>query len=765
MEYPSKDSDRRYVIQHHWRGKSVHKDFRMEVDDHLNGWTILDNPSGTPEVQTIPEAEKAYKDLSWALNPKNPNRGLRAETKCYSEVCNEWEYDIEETVDGFISKKKTNIDNLSDVEFLEELARQPKVWLKVHGVVKPGEVGATAGEVGVLHIVDTGHYWEGTQKPYFHEYFLKSDKTTGVFPSGRYTRIIFRGVRVQRINPDTKKPIKGQFEMMWRTMIPGDQNAYAMKRGIKKGWKPPKGVIPIPPDQRKGELWDKWQAYMKGEEKSKEEDSRVLEQLPFAGYKNFKECVDTIMEKKQWDKERASAYCAVIARKTGEILVKARFVLQLNSWEGPFHVRGIPDMEWYLRVDDGHGTRSWLIPEGDPTREIPQMMSYEGKVSSKWMTFDGVIKPGHPYNPNKELPATMSIVDSGSVDWTSNSENGLETIEANFHGKKLSGKWSIVQEEKGSDTFTLDRLTSEELYKMEWVLHRHYWDTKSHFDLRWKISEDHKKEFNLYGDPRQMVKGESEIKAVFKDIHETPSELKEWMVTEGKGLTRMVGPLETKIDVEDHGEGNIIDETPVFISMMLHGKDMKGYYTARKGEAGWFFSQSKLPEPHSSGDPESGDYYKPFIKEQKKGWDYYWLRIYDMRQFSRCITDYKQYLPDLNLSSGVQDVLVCLYPRPGTTHGARVAAIKVSADTPESEAISWIKSNKLHTFSSALIRGESSLSALKSENDEEVILKIIDEELKKRSKTDEERTLDITLKKRKLELMNRWLDSNKGEKE
>jgi len=240
MEYPSKDSERRYVIQHHWRGRSVHKDFRMEVDDHLNGWTILDNPTGSPDVQTMDEAEKAYKSLSWAFSPKKPNRGLRAETKCYSEVCNEWKFKVEETPEGFVSHVNEEIENLSELEFLEELARQPKVWLKVHGVVKPGEVGATAEEVGVLHIVDQGHYWEGAQKPYFHEYFLKSLKDNGVMPRDKYTRIIFRGVRVQRIDPDTKKPIKGQYEMMWRTMIPGDQTAYALKRGIKKKWKPPR---------------------------------------------------------------------------------------------------------------------------------------------------------------------------------------------------------------------------------------------------------------------------------------------------------------------------------------------------------------------------------------------------------------------------------------------------------------------------------------------------------------------------------------------
>jgi len=42
---------------------------------------------------------------------------------------------------------------------------------------------------------------------------------------------------------------------------------------------------------------------------------RGKEGLPFAGYKNFAECVSSVMAKKGWPKERASAYCAVIKRK------------------------------------------------------------------------------------------------------------------------------------------------------------------------------------------------------------------------------------------------------------------------------------------------------------------------------------------------------------------------------------------------------------------------------------------------------------------
>jgi len=38
--------------------------------------------------------------------------------------------------------------------------------------------------------------------------------------------------------------------------------------------------------------------------------------LPFAGYTNFEDCVQKVMAKKGWGRDRASAYCAEIQRKT-----------------------------------------------------------------------------------------------------------------------------------------------------------------------------------------------------------------------------------------------------------------------------------------------------------------------------------------------------------------------------------------------------------------------------------------------------------------
>lgn len=697
MEYPPSGCKRRFVMQHHWRGASVHKDFRMEMNNHLVGWTILDNPSGTPDVTTMPEAEAQIKKLDWSFDFTKKNKGLRAETK----------------------------------------ARQPKEWIKVNGVVKPGEVGATKEESGVIDIVEHGIFWEGTQKSYFHEYFLKTD-IGNFLPKDKWARVIFRGVQVPKIDPVTKKPIKGQMEYMWKCMIPSTQIAYALQRGIKKGWKPPKGVIPIPPDQRSGELWDKWQAYMEGKVPVKE-SLRDLEGLPFAEFKNFKDCTTKIMAKKGWAIKRASAYCAAIARKTGEILddftceecihcihcikdlsieepacedfemkepvnplAGAKFNLQVNTYMGQVVVRAVPHVEFYFRLQTT-GVDSWYI-DGDPVRVNEIGAMYEGKVNKKWMTWEGKIQPGEMYNPTKTLVATMRNFDSGpaTVELETDDQN-RKIYHLKLHGKIMKGSYDLIQEEKGANMYSWKAKEQSSLASGEFVFHRHYWDNKMHWDIRVKLTENPKVlvEWNLWKDPLLANTGDS-IPGLLK----TCNNPKDWFMTEGQHLPRKVGSLETYVDVLDHGKIDIIENSGGFMSMKLYGDKIKGYWVLKKSPEGdWFFIKSKLPQAQSlSGDPVKGDYYDPFIQGQKKGWDYYWLHLYDMRTFTRCESDYKTYFLDMSIPDYVEDILVCLYPKPGTFHWARVSQVKFRGDTPIETATKWIKDNKLHTWTQEMIK-------------------------------------------------------------
>ncbi|RLJ09965.1 MAG: hypothetical protein DRP15_01725 [Candidatus Aenigmatarchaeota archaeon] len=707
----------------------------MEVNDHLVGWTILDNPKGTPKVTTVKEAKEVYEKFKSEFNftPEKKNIGLRAETKCPSEVCDEWTYDIVKVEDGVIYTKPKE-ERLS--RSLEELAKQPKIWLTVEGVVPPGSVGATKQNPGVFHIIDKGRVYFGAQKPYFHEYFLKSTMKNGLFKKDDWTRVVVRAVNVQVIDPETKKPRPGK-ELMWRVLIPGDQTPYCLGRGMKKKWVPPKDYIPVPPEWRKGEKYEEWLAWVK--------------EMWKKGY-GGKEGEEVKEPKEKKEKEEKA---------------KAKFVVQFLAWMGPIHVRGIPNMRWFLRFEEDGKVRSFWS-EIDFTRFRPAPMVDEGYVNKKWLTFEGDIPPLTEYNPTKDLTAKMTIIDKGTVEVEKDEVEGAEIITLHLNGKRLKGIFMLAQEEKDSEMYTWEKLSKIDLSEAKFVLQLHEIETpeglKAHWDIR--IANEDKFEFNLYKDPLTMTNEGDNCKAVYKKC----PNIEKWMAIDKPKTKMMVADLVTYVTPIDEGTVNIIEyNPPSFISMEFHGEKLEGYFVYRDlAGRGGVFERAKVPHPLKArtGDPAKGDYYIPFKVEKKRTWDYYWVRIYNMGKFTRCVADPTKYIPELkDKPEEILDVLVCLYPRPGTIHGARVAAVKVSDKWPPEKAFKWIKDNKLHTWQGELIREKRKKSDNLEVKIDEALAELLDnlrnlKEKKAQAEAKEEEKLDREIKKLKLELLKKLLEAN-----
>jgi len=158
----------------------------------------------------------------------------------------------------------------------EPKARQPLVWmfpkLKVGESItfEPGEVGAGVEEPGKITIVDRGIVHWGYQSALFHEYFYE-DSVDKAYDK---QRLVVRGVPVPRIDPVTKKPIKGKFEFLWTGMIAKNNTPYLVtKRARRKGRLPPKEYMPIPqwwinenPDK-----WKEYQEWLKEQRKKLQE--------------------------------------------------------------------------------------------------------------------------------------------------------------------------------------------------------------------------------------------------------------------------------------------------------------------------------------------------------------------------------------------------------------------------------------------------------------------------------------------------------------
>ena len=425
-------------------------------------------------------------------------------------------------------------------------------------------------------------------------------------------------------------------------------------------------------------------------------------------------------------------------------------------------VRGIPKIEWYLRIRTPDGVKEYQLPDGNPIYEQPLTAFDNGIVNKKWFDFEGKLPPRTTYNPNKKIASFMSPLDKGTVDLDTTDE---ANVKLTFHGKKLKGQWTLVQEEAKSDTWTLQRLSEEDLFKSTFVLQKHYGDKiESHWDVR--ISEGF--EFNIYGDPTKIAVGSS-VHSVKKNISDVKTLREKWMIIDKPHTFRLVGPLATYVDPIDKGGVNVIENSENFVSMKFHGDKLSGYFVYKKASEGkgGQFEHSKLPQPLSDGSPKSSAY-DPFKVIKKAGWDYYWLEIFDMREFTRCVVDHKEYLPDISKPAEVQDILVCLYQVPGEIHHARVSRIKVSdAWTPE-QATSWIKENKLHTWDMPMIRKgepkkEPEKGSAMSDDEIDKTFNAILEQIRNQGKhkDEEKEKLDKELKKKKIELINAWLEAQK----
>lgn len=540
LEMPT--GEHAYVMQHHWRGRSVHTDWRMKIDGYLVGWTVLDNPKGTPRVETMEQAKSALRTVPFRFNSKHVNIGRRAETK----------------------------------------ARQPVGWLKIQGVTKPGEVGATRENVGVLNIIDRGLVIFGTQKPYFHEYFVKSS-IGQVFPKN-WTRIVVRRVGVPALDPETKKPLKKR-EVLWRVLVPGNQEPYAIsRRAIKGGWKPPKtNLYPFPKEWTKKNFpkqFAKWEEWRSG----------TPEKKTCRDCLNFSSCTnpETLANPDREACENFKCSC----------LGSSRFTLHYNSWKGQFVVRGIPKREWYLRLDDGEdGVRTFFI-EQDPISYSSVAAEDQGRVNRKWLDFEGDIPPNTKYNPNKKLKAKMKILDKGTVSIEKEKKDSKEVLVLTFKGKVMKGKWALIQEEKGAKTYVFQK-GKVSLSSTSFVLQKHWIPKKgvkspkfpADFVFHWDVRLSTGLEFNLYSDP--LTSGSSKIKARKKKY--SSESIAPWMRISKVHTFKLVGPLPTYVDPVDKGSVQVIEDTDAFRSFQFKGSKLKGYWIYKKAEGEQYFQRGKLP--------------------------------------------------------------------------------------------------------------------------------------------------------------------------
>jgi hypothetical protein len=262
MLYPSPEAPQDYVLQLHFRGKSVHGDLRLAglPSGYLLGWTLM--------------IQRAGKIQEPVLTMQDARRLVRDSTKYFKIDLKAGEW-AKRSKTGMKAGSVTRVSIVASRK-----APEPSAWKDFEGVTKPGSVGATKNYPGVFLIIDRGKVEWGSQKTWLHEYYFDGK----VLKKGRY---FFRQLKAWKtekksseegdeINTLIREAIleifenQGDFEIPeafvvspgkeeglgpeigWLFIKPIDQIPYVLSsRSAEEDWLPPKGFSALPASWKK----------------------------------------------------------------------------------------------------------------------------------------------------------------------------------------------------------------------------------------------------------------------------------------------------------------------------------------------------------------------------------------------------------------------------------------------------------------------------------------------------------------------------------
>jgi len=383
-----------FQLSDHFRGRSLHSDLRIKINDHLEGWTIANQIKGAikEDVDTFEKAEK------YANDPK-------------------------------IKKMRPDMP-VGTRLYATEKGTQPLVWIKeIKNIVEPGQVGATATKKGVFWGEDWGLSWPGTRKAYFREYFLRGSKYKGRF----ITRLIGRRKEWERV---------GKKELFWFFSKTKNEIPYLMSpEGRKKrDYVPPRGTSGLSPEFE-AIIPDEIKWWTKAVSKNE-----ALKKMDLA----FNWLIDEgyLKHRKIEVKELELAKAKFILQKIwwlGAKVVRAMPVEQYST-------RIDRGKEW---LDTFKLKESPLFEEAVAAKKVKTTIGPPNAPVKAWMTFKGKLPPAHGENPNKKIEANVDIEDSGSLNILEDNPNFMS---AEFKGKHLKGLYTFKRETPKADIWVFQRL-------------------------------------------------------------------------------------------------------------------------------------------------------------------------------------------------------------------------------------------------------------------------------------------------------------------
>ncbi len=397
------------VIENHFRTRSQHKDFRVKMNEHLEGRTLTDQPEGsiTEDIKTVEQGRKWMKAVKFKFRP-----------------------DMDPTTHVVVIKK----------------AKQPLVWLKYHdrfmgehAAAEPGTVSATRFGWGVIILEDEGFAYPTVKKPFFEEYFLDMKDYKG--------RMV---IRLIPVGAKWEKAPKGKLQ--WQTWFNlKDQTPYLLTRRarVKRDYIPDGSrttASGLPPDWEK-KIPGEFRWWGRGAELSRNEK---LDRM--------NEAYNHLIEKKVLKGNR-------LKEAEGQ---NAKYVVKRNWWRGQVVVRAMPVQHWSLLIDRGGDYLDEFRLETDPmikenlNQGIPAVhRKIKGRTPNggnfrEWMKFEGIIPPEHPEwgNPNKKIVSHKKIINRGQAKVVEESD---VFFLIDFDNGGLSGNVALVRSDPGVNVWVMKR--------------------------------------------------------------------------------------------------------------------------------------------------------------------------------------------------------------------------------------------------------------------------------------------------------------------
>ena len=624
---PDPNKPKEFVLQNHFRGRTVHLDFRAaRTKSEAEGWTIIHERPGLPPVPDFATAKTVSSQQQWfKISLKTGNimnrrvvttiRGqrrtierpgaLRAEMKA-EEIPGQWlriqgrtalpplwpETILKNWKDFLSITRNTLRQEGWSLARCKEItaSRAWKVWKKSRDekdlepiknllpekLSSTPPVGGTQAWTGVFYILDHGTITYGIRRPWAVEYFFEDTK---LFQGRFLFRLVEHAAKSEVVLPVGEKEVRPRSGTYWILMTPTEPGQLVQpyilgSSAAEKNIILPYGVAALPQDFQKA-IPDEYKYWHVKDEKKRGEILNVL--------------------RESWD---GKSLDSLKPMKKHIIKADNQFKLLYRSWRGSHIIRWGPSTrEWILLLSKG---KKIIALMNDPVKRKPVAGYDEDLPFEKlWqVSSEEEVPPNSTLNPTKDTPCTIRKIDEGTYKVL---DEGEGFFKVDFSGGQLKGLYFFREEEPGAGIWEVTQsggpqVQKDALLKGKFVLQRHELPSElgqSHWDIRIQPEGwDYLIEWNVWDAEPDKVPSFTGIGKSCEDLS--------WIEIK-RPTTKDVAGYPTKVIPLDSGEVELgvsigVDSPKALlnekqIGIIFKGRKLEGIWQVKHDDDTWEFKK------------------------------------------------------------------------------------------------------------------------------------------------------------------------------